>query len=272
VRVPAPEGERYLLPRATPVYTAGGAIGGATLVLQDVTRLRRFDELKNDVVATVAHEFRTPLTSLRMAIHLCLEGAAGPMTEKQVDLLQAGRQDCERLQSIVDDLLDLSRLQSGKVELNREPVGVGQLLDQALAQSRPQAQACQVELRSEDLVPGTSLEVDTDRLQLVFSNLLTNALRYSPKGGAVVLRARMAEQGVRFEVSDSGPGIPAEFRERIFEKYFRIPGAPSGSAGLGLYISREIVNAHGGDIGVESQLGQGSTFWFTIPLGAPASR
>src|SRR5665811_713752 len=110
----------FLLPRAARVTTEQGGLVGVTVILQDVTRLRRFDELKNDLVATVAHEFRTPLTSLRMAIHLCLEGAAGPLGAKQAELLQAGREDCERLQSIVDDLPDLPRLQSGKLDLNRQ--------------------------------------------------------------------------------------------------------------------------------------------------------
>src|SRR6185295_10423507 len=117
IRVPAREGDTYLLPRATPVYEMGGTLIGATVILQEVTRLRRFDELKNNLVATVAHEFRTPLTSLRMAIHLLTEGLAGPVTEKQADLLHAAREDCERLQSFVDELLDLSRIQSGRMEL-----------------------------------------------------------------------------------------------------------------------------------------------------------
>ena len=113
-------GTRYFLPRATPVLDEDGAVVGADhRCLQDVTRLRRFDELKNDLVATVAHEFRTPLTSLRMAIHLCAEGAVGPLTTKQADLLFAARDDCERLQGIVDDLLDLSRIQAGRIELHR---------------------------------------------------------------------------------------------------------------------------------------------------------
>ena len=102
-------GDRYFLPRGTPVYETRGVIVGATVILQDVTRLRRFEELKNDLVATVAHEFRTPLTSLRMAVHLCTEQVAGPLTDKQAELLHAAREDCDRLQGMVDDLLDLSR-------------------------------------------------------------------------------------------------------------------------------------------------------------------
>jgi signal transduction histidine kinase len=269
VRTDGPEGERYLLPRATPVHTEAGAVSGATVVLQDVTRLRRFDELKNDLVATVAHEFRTPLTSLRMAIHLCLEGAAGPLTDKQSDLLGAGRQDCERLQSIVDDLLDLSRMQAGKVELNRQTVAASTLAETAIDQMRALAQDKQVELSLEDLADAVELSVDPERMGLVFSNLLTNAIRYTPPLGKVVVRSLPGPGVIRFEVSDRGPGIPPEYRERIFEKYFRIPGAPSGSAGLGLYISREIINAHGGEIGVESEVGKGSTFWFTVPLPGP---
>src|SRR2546423_12856339 len=107
-------GERALLPRATPLYSEEGGVVGATIVLQDVTRLLRFDELKNDLVATVAHEFRTPLTSLRMAIHILVEETVGAVNERQADLLHAARDDCERVQSIVDDLLDLSRIQAGQ--------------------------------------------------------------------------------------------------------------------------------------------------------------
>src|SRR6185369_11217788 len=141
VKVPSSEGDRYFLPRATPVYEEQGGIAGATVILQDVTRLRRFDELRNDMVATVAHEFRTPLTSLRMAIHLCLEEAVGPLTPKQAELLWAGREDCERLQGIVDDLLDLSRIQSGRIELQLKPVAPGELLEGALHAHRAAAQA-----------------------------------------------------------------------------------------------------------------------------------
>jgi len=135
IRVGPSEAPRYLLPRAIPVHT-DSRLTGSTLVLQDVTRIRGFDELKNDLVATVAHEFRTPLTSLRMAIHLCLEGAVGQLNEKQTEMLTAGREDCERLQSIVDNLLDLSRLQAGMTELARRPVAVEQLLEDAAEQQR----------------------------------------------------------------------------------------------------------------------------------------
>jgi NtrC-family two-component system sensor histidine kinase KinB len=263
------DGERRLLPRGTPVYSEQGDVVGTTVVLQDVTRLLSFEELKNNLVATVAHEFRTPLTSLHMSIHLLTEQLVGPLTEKQSDLVYAAREDCERLQRIVEELLDLSRIQSGHLELRTAPAEIEALVRKALDAQEAGAAQRNVELRCE-VVPGAGhVLVDPDRIALVFSNLLANAIRHSPSGGSVVVRAAIANQRARFEILDRGPGVPHEFRQAIFEKYFRVPGAPSGGAGLGLFIAREIVQAHGGEIGVESEPGQGSVFWFTLPLAKP---
>jgi signal transduction histidine kinase len=269
VTVPTREGPRSLLPRANPVVGENGAIVGASVVLQDVTRLRHFDELKTDMVATVAHEFRTPLTSLRMAIHLCAEGAVGPLTPRQADLLFAARDDCERLQGIVDDLLDLSRIQAGRIELHTRPGSSASLIERALDEHRPLARQRQIDLAMG--APTTDLPVlaDPDRVDLVMSNLISNALRYTPEGGRVAVRSAPDRAGVRFEVSDTGPGIAPEYVPRLFERFFRVPGAPPGGAGLGLYICKEIVEAHGGHIGVETDPGEGAIFWFTLPAAPP---
>jgi signal transduction histidine kinase len=270
IPVDAAEGTRYLLPRATPLYSETGGISGATVVLQDVTRLMRFDELKNDLVATVAHEFRTPLTSLRMAIHLCLEGAVGELTEKQADLLQTARNDCERLQSIVDDLLDLSRIRSGKVEVAPVPLTAKTLVEGVVAEQMPQAQDKGVRLRGTVVEPVLPVLADPERISLVLTNLIANAVSHSPRGAVVELRADPEDRRVRFQVLDQGTGIPPEYQERIFEKFFRVPGTRGEGIGLGLYISREIVRAHGGDMGVDSQPGHGSRFWFTLPVAGLA--
>jgi two-component system, NtrC family, sensor histidine kinase KinB len=270
VKVEAPDGARRLLPRASPLYSEEGAITGATIVLQDVTRLMRFDELKNDLVATVAHEFRTPLTSLRMAVHLCAGEVVGPLTEKQADLMATAQQDCERLQSIVDDLLDLSRIQSGRLQLDLSTAAPHELVRAALEEHRSEANAAGTALAS---VAGEHLpkvSVDRERIALVLSNLVANALRHTP-GGAVEVTAVEGQGSVRFEVKDHGVGIAPEYHERIFEKFFRVPGAPAGGVGLGLYLAREIVEAHGGRIGVESAPGLGSRFWFTVPLAGAAT-
>jgi two-component system, NtrC family, sensor histidine kinase KinB len=268
VRVTTPEGERHLLPRATPVYAEEGNVVGSTIILQDVTRLLRFEELRNNLVATVAHEFRTPLTSLRMAIHLLTEQHVGPLTGKQADLVYAAREDCDRLQSMVDELLDRSRIQAGRMELRSRPVEVEELVTAAVDAQRAPAAARQVELRSEALPGMGQVLVDVDRIQLVFANLLTNAINHSPTGGTVAARAFATNGTVRFEVIDAGPGIPKEYHQSVFEKYFQMPGTPPGGAGLGLFIAREIVQAHGGAIGVESEPGKGARFWFVLPKSA----
>jgi NtrC-family two-component system sensor histidine kinase KinB len=266
IRLSSPEGERYLLPRATPVYEMGGALVGATVILQEVTRLRRFDELKSNLVATVAHEFRTPLTSLRMAIHLCLEEAAGPVTEKQADLLHAAREDCERLQAMVDDLLDLSRIETGRVEMRKRSTSTATLLKATLDEYRALGEERGVRLDVAPLPIDEEVFIDPERVALVLSNLVSNALRHTPAGGQITLRAQPLNGWVRFEVADTGAGIAQEHQPHIFEKFFRVPGTHAGGAGLGLSIAKEIVEGHGGTIGVESEEGRGSTFWFTLPL------
>ena len=280
VRVTTVDGEKVFLPRATPIYGETGSVAGAALVLQDATRLFRFDELKNDLVATVAHEFRTPLTSIQMALHLCTEEVVGPLTPKQADLLFAAREDCDRLRLIVDDLLNLSRIESGHIDLHRRRANPAELVELAVDVHRAAAEQAQVTLKTE-ISPGLpDVFVDPDRLQLVFGNLLSNAIRYSPAGGEVFIRAhrddagvhtahRLSEPNVRFEIVDGGPGIAAQHQAGLFEKFFRVPGSPRGGSGLGLFISKGLVQAHGGEIGVRSDPGKGATFWFTVPA-APA--
>ncbi len=277
-----PDGEKILLPRAMPIYGERGEVAGATIVLQDATRLFRFDELKNNLVATVAHELRTPLTSLRMALHLCTEGAVGALTARQADLMFAARDDCERLQIIVDELLNLSRIESGQIELRRRRLNPEALVGAALEVHQSAAEQAGVSLVAE--VPPSLPEVfvDPDRLQLVFSNLLSNALRFAPRDSRITVRARVeqapevrdhrvaAPEELRFEVVDTGPGIAKEHQVGLFEKFFRVPGSPAGGSGLGLFIARGLVQAHGGRIGVDSVPGRETTFWFTVPVAPGA--
>jgi signal transduction histidine kinase len=200
-----------------------------------------------------------------MAIHLCLEELAGPLTPKQAELLHAAREDCERLQTIVDDLLDLARLQAGRLELRRSVVPAGELIDRAIDEHRKAA--LEREVRLEGTVDPLAGEVvaDPERIAIVLSNLITNAIRHSLERGVVRVRAVPENECVRFEVEDAGPGIAPEHRAEVFEKFFQAPGGMAGSAGIGLSISREIVEAHAGSIGVDSEVGKGSRFWFRLP-------
>jgi PAS domain S-box-containing protein len=259
------DGNRALLPRASPVSSDEGQLLGATVVLQDITRIRRFDELKDDLVATVAHEFRTPLTSLRMAIHLLAEQSVGPLNEKQLDLVGAAREECERLQTIVDDLLDLARIRSGRLELHPREISTELMLEQARQEARDGSEQRHVPVDIE-VQPGAEVVMaDPDRIDLALSNLLTNAIRHGPPGRPVRLGARHVDGGIRIEVQDDGPGIAPEYQQRLFEKFYRVPGSAPGGAGLGLSIVRDVVEAHGGRVGVQSTPGSGATFWIELP-------
>jgi anti-sigma regulatory factor (Ser/Thr protein kinase) len=240
-----------------------------TVVLQDITRLRRFDELKDDLVATVAHEFRTPLTSLRMAIHLLAEQTVGPLGERQLDLVTAAREECERLQSIVDDLLDLARIRSGQLELHPRSLSSHRAIGEAVEAVRTQADQAGVAVSVEVDPAAASITADPDRIELALGNLLINAVRHSRAGGQVTVHALRGDDGVRIEVQDEGPGIAPEHQARLFEKFYRIPGSPPGGAGLGLSIVRDVVEAHGGRVGVSSGRGQGSSFWIELPDQSP---
>lgn len=263
--VESSDGNRALLPRANRVSSDEGQLLGVTVVLQDITRLRRFDELKDDLVATVAHEFRTPLTSLRMAIHLLAEQTVGPLSEQQLDLVSAAREECERLQGIVDDLLDLARIRSGRLELHPRDLATELVLGQSQRAVRDGAEkrAVPIEL---DIQPGAErLVADPDRIDLALTNLLANAVHHGPAGRPVVVRALRASGGVRIEVQDEGPGIAPEYQPRLFEKFYRVPGSQPGGAGLGLSIVRDVVEAHGGKVGVRSAPGAGTVFWIELP-------
>lgn len=268
VEIPGSPSPRWVIASATPVRSQGDVLSGVTVALRDVSRVRRLEGFHGDLVAAAAHELRTPLTSLHMAVHLCLERAAGPVTDRQEDLLTTAREDCERLQSVVDDLLEMARLESGSARLSRSKVNVGELVRDAL--SRHEAEARQRGTALE-MVPGDSLlaiDADFSRLERVLDNLIENAFVHAGGGGRVALGFEKDGSSVRIFVDDAGPGIPDEMRRRVFAKFFRVPGTEKQGSGLGLAIVEDIVRAHGGQVGIDrSDLG-GARLWFSIPLEA----
>ncbi|MBI2390428.1 MAG: HAMP domain-containing protein [Deltaproteobacteria bacterium] len=267
MRKATPEGERFYLLRAAPLRTAPGEVRSALLLAQDVTRYRRIDELKSDVVATVSHEFKTPLTSLRMATHMLLDQTAGPLTDTQREIVTTARDDTERLRRIVDELLDIVRIdaEAGALRMTRvEPIA---LLQTAAATHRALARDKGVTL---EVGPAEAPQVtaDRERLSIVLANLVSNAIRHTPSGGAVTLGA-IADQGaVRFTVTDTGEGIEASELPRIFERSVR---GRSDGHGLGLAIAREIVHEHGGELEVASSSGEGSVFTVILPASPEGS-
>jgi signal transduction histidine kinase len=258
--------ERFFLPRALPILDEDRQLVGVTLVLADVTHLRRLDEMKSGLLSVVSHELKTPLTSIRMATHLLLEERIGPLTPKQAELLVAAREDSERLHKIIENLLDMSRIESGKALMDLRPVSPERLVSQAVEGVAPSFRDKGIELKSD--IPPDAPEVLADPVRIghVFSNLLSNALKYTPGGGCVRVGARAEGGAVRFEVADTGTGISPEDLPRIFDRFYRGKGQSSESgAGLGLAIAKEIVEAHGGQITVQSRGGAGSSFHFSLP-------
>lgn len=259
------EQEVFVLPRVIGMRDETGSIFGAAVVLQDVTRLRLLDEVKTNLVSTVSHELKTPLTSVRMGLHLLLEERIGSLNPKQTELLLAAREDSERLLRMINDLLDLAKLESGRTALPSRPMEPRELIDSAQNDLR-----ALVESRGSKLVtkvdPGLpKVSVDARQIAHVFSNFISNAIKHTKPGEEIMLRAKNQDGRVRFSVVDHGPGIPSQFQMQIFDRFFRLPGSENTGAGLGLAIAKEIVLAQGGVIGVHSEPREGSEFYFDLP-------
>jgi signal transduction histidine kinase len=259
--------ETFFLPRVIGIRGDKGTIFGGAAILQNVTRLRLVDELKTNLVSTVSHELKTPLTSVRMALHLLLEETIGELNAKQSELLLAARDDSERLLIMINDLLDLARLEAGTEHMMIEPRTPGDLVNSAIAASKDIADRNRVHLipmLAEESLP--LVAVEWQQISHVFSNLIHNAVKHSRPGGDVIVKAAREDGGIRFSVSDKGPGIAPKYQPYLFEKFYRVPGAERTGAGLGLSIAREIVRAHHGSIGVKSLPGEGAEFYFDIPF------
>ncbi len=267
--------ERHYLPRILAIGDALTGSKGAAVILQDVTKFRLLDDAKTNLVGTVSHELKTPLTSLRMAVYLLLEQRLEGLTATQRELLESARDDADRLLRILDGLLDLARLESGASALERRTVRVDVLLADITREARAFIEPAGQELVM-SLAKGLDsmlLEVDAERLRHVFINLLTNAVKYSPPGGTITLAAAPGPPAfVRFSVRDEGPGIPAASIARVFDRFYRAPDQEKSGAGLGLAIAREIVVAHGGSIACTSEPGRGAEFYFLLPARLAAAR
>ncbi len=263
--------DRYFLPRVVMLRTDKRETFGVAVILENVTRMLLLDDVKSNLIATVSHELKTPLTSVRMALYLLLEKSVGDLNDKQMDLVATAREDADRLLKTLNDLLDLAKLEQGPTQLQMKLVSPPELVATAERATREIAHAAAITLKTE-IAPGLpDVRIDPQRMAYVFINLITNAVKYSPRGAVIQLSAqpgqtRSSKPSVRFSVKDQGPGIAPEHQEHVFERFYRVPGTNAHGAGLGLSIAREIVVAHQGEIGVISRPGQGSEFFFVLPL------
>lgn len=258
--------ERFLLPRAVPMLDGEHKTIGVAVILVDVTQLRHADELKSGLVSSVSHELRTPLTALRMAISLLQGEKIGALTARQRTLVNAAGEESERLFRIIDDLLNISRIESGRAQFDMRPNSPRGIINCVLEPIRDAFEQKGLRLRVDCADDLPDVQADATFIAHALGNLLANALKFTPAGGGVAIGAESEGPGVVFFVRDTGPGIPPQFANRVFEKFFRIP-RPDGPAGvgLGLAIAKEIVEAHSGDIRFRPNEGGGSVFSFTLP-------
>lgn len=260
---------RYYRRRLVIIRTPEGHVDLKVVLLEDVTHFKELDQLKSDFLAAVSHELRTPLTSLGMALDLMQQGVPGVLTSMQRELLETACEDNERLKKFVEALLALARLEAGMYHTEHVQLDLDMVIQQAAGGLRlPFSQAgVALEVNVPTQLP--SIGGDPEQLGWVVTNLVGNALRHTPEGGRVHVEAFEEEDRIHVAVSDTGSGIPRDSLEIIFDKFVQVKGTMApGSAGLGLSIAKTVIEAHGGRIWAESELGHGSTFHFTIPLFA----
>jgi PAS domain S-box-containing protein len=244
---------------------------GTVVVFRDISERLQIERQKEDFVSTVSHELRTPLTSIRGSLGLLESGVVGALSEQAQEMVEIARSSTDRLIRLINDILDLEKYEAGKVELIPDEVRPGDVVTvttRSVSQLAREAELELIEQKEEDL---PLIRGERDRLVQVLTNLLANAIRFSPAGSAITIACmKPDETAVRFSVRDAGPGISHEMQQKLFQKFQQLGPAPSAKrrsgSGLGLAISRAIVELHGGTIGLESEPGKGSTFYFTVPV------
>ncbi len=240
---------------------------GAVGVLEDISEIEKLSELKSDFVSQVSHELRTPLTSIKGATKLILRGSTGPINEKQTKLLKIMNEDTDRLINLISDLLDISKLESGKIKMKREDFDLSTVLHQCVETIQSIAKDKNHKV-FEKFNSSLKVNADKDRIKQVVINLLSNAIKFTPAEGQIEIFARQVNGLSEVCVKDSGMGVPKEFQAKLFEKFQRADNSMTAEVqgtGLGLAISKKIVEDHGGKIWVESEENKGSSFFFTLP-------
>lgn len=264
-----PEG-RYLSITARPVNDQENALHGCVAVLHDITKRRKLEELKDEFVSMVSHELRTPLTSINGSLGLLLADVTGTLSTETKSFIDIAFRNSDRLVRLIGDLLDIQKLESGKMKMELKSLDVARLMEQAVDANQGYAEKHNVSIAlSNHLADGVTVQGDGDRLLQVMANLLSNAIKFSPEAGIVTIEALHEKRNVKISVKDQGDGIPEAFQEEIFQKFAQAGGQANkqkGGTGLGLNISQSIINLHGGQIWFETVEGKGTAFIFTLPV------
>ncbi|HEV7786451.1 MAG TPA: ATP-binding protein [Thermoanaerobaculia bacterium] len=258
--------EHFFLPHGAVLSSGQGSPEALVLVLEDVTDRLRGREVNAVLLANAAHDVERALDPLRSALKALDDEGLGPLTSHQKQSLAGARAGTERFAGVAASLQAMSRMEESRQQLHLEPIPPGDLVEASVSDLAPRFEEKQVKLTADVDPEAPRVLADRERVRLLLPALLRNALSHTPAGGEVTVRAEPWEGRTRFTVTDTGVGVPAAYREAIFEPLYQVPGTQDlGSAGLGLTVSRNIVQAHGGEIHCESEEGRGATFWFTLP-------
>ncbi len=263
------DNETVLRVLASSLQDEDGTALGVVYVLEDITQQKAIDKMKSDFIGLVSHELRTPLTSIIGFVSFILDGKAGPVNERQRNSLERVERQSKRLAALISDLLDVSRIESGRIQMKRESISLSHIVKHRVEEIRPQADAKDITLDlqlPEDLPHVTG---DEARLGQAITNLVGNAIKFTPEGGRVTIKLTREGSLIRVQCIDTGPGIPEEEQSKIFDKFYQVSDIHTrqqGGSGLGLAITKTIIEAHGGMIWVRSQVGRGSNFQFALPI------
>jgi len=261
-------GTKVLHAISAPALGPEGSVMGTVTVLEDITPFKQLDQMKTNFVNMVAHELRSPLVSIRQLQSVILEGLAGPLNEKQKDYISRGMNKIDALLRLINDLLDIAKIEAGTYAQRRVPTDLGKLIREMISLLEPRAeqQGITITCDCRDLKP---VQADPKNMEEMSNNLVTNAINYSPNGGTVFVRARGLGEFVEIEVTDTGVGIAEEEIPKIFDKFYRVKHPETRKVigtGLGLAIVKSVVEAHHGTVEVQSTLGKGTTFRIRLPM------
>lgn len=238
---------------------------GFLFTFADATQEGEIDEMKNDFISVASHEMRTPMTSIKGSLELLLGGYAGELPAEATELLGISLTAVDRLVRLINDLLDIAKIESGKMELHLDKHDVGDIVRRSMRSLRALAETHRVSIQLDQPNPLPPVLADRDRLDQIVTNLLSNALKYSPADSVVHVRVGQFGDTIRVTVTDEGPGIPVDQLERVFDRFMQLQGAKKGT-GLGLTICRALIEQHKGSIWVDSEPGHGASFNFDLPL------
>ncbi len=270
VRLEEPE-HRIMDVRTDPVLDENGGYLGYVATLHDVTAEREVGQMKNEFVSTVSHELRTPLTSIKGYIDLILDGEAGEINEIQREFLSIVKQNSDRLVELINDMLDISRIESGRIHLKIQPLDICDLIAGAVDTFQAVSDQSGHKLLPKAPADLPKVAGDRDRVGQVLMNFISNAIKYSPEGGSVTVKAKIEGDTVVVAITDQGIGIAKEDQAKLFTKFYRVDSSLTreiGGTGLGLSICKSIIELLGGKVGVKSTAGKGSTFWFSLPVAS----